>query len=132
MVATETLAALTVVSLVGGVFVLFGYDLAGRLVSWVGWVAGAAGGAAVAWLVVPGFVDVTFQGRLAGASLDGCACLIEKASQLLDVGFGCLVRVVGVSASPLSRSENVLYLLADRFAIDARSSTVFAILRLVF
>jgi hypothetical protein len=69
MVATETLAALTVVSLVGGGFVLFGYDLADRLVSWVGWVAGAGGGAAAAWLVVPRFVDVTFQGRLAGVGL---------------------------------------------------------------
>lgn len=107
MVATETLAALTVVSLVGGVFVLFGYDLAGRLVSWVGWVAGAGGGAAAAWLLVPEFVDVTFQGRLAGVAL------LALAGAVLGRVFVPLVsRIAVVLGGFVATSGAVLVVLA--------------------
>ena len=67
--STRALIALTLVTAVGSGFASFGYDLADRLVSWVGWVAGVVGGGAAGWLFLPRVAAVGTQTRVGGAAL---------------------------------------------------------------
>lgn len=53
MAATQTLVVLGIVTAVGIGFTGFGYELAGRLVSWVGALAGVAAGGAAGWFAAP-------------------------------------------------------------------------------
>jgi hypothetical protein len=64
--SAETLLALGIVTAVGVGFAFFGYDLTDRLLSWVGWIAGAGAGAAAGWFLVPRVLAVTTQARLVG------------------------------------------------------------------
>ncbi|MFB6177082.1 MAG: hypothetical protein ABEI99_08085 [Halobaculum sp.] len=66
----QTLVTLGVVTAVGVAFAFFGYDLADQLLSWIGWLAGAGGGAAAGWFLLPtALPELTFQGRIVGAVL---------------------------------------------------------------
>jgi hypothetical protein len=66
----QTLITLGIVTAVGVGFTFFGYDLADQLLSWVGWVAGAGGGAAAGWFFLPtALPELTFQGRIVGVLL---------------------------------------------------------------
>lgn len=66
----QTLVTLGVVTLVGVGFAFFGYDLADQLLSWIGWLAGAGGGAAAGWFLLPtALPELTLQGRIVGAVL---------------------------------------------------------------
>jgi hypothetical protein len=65
--APTTLVALGIVTAVGVGFAFFGYDLADRLLTWIGWLAGAGAGGTAAWFLLPRFVtDLTPQGQLVG------------------------------------------------------------------
>jgi hypothetical protein len=66
----QTLVMLGVVTAVGIGFAFFGYDLADQLLSWIGWLAGAGGGAAAGWFFLPAVLpELTLQGRVVGAVL---------------------------------------------------------------
>lgn len=66
----QTLVTLGVVTAVGVGFAFFGYDLADQLLSWIGWLAGAGGGAAAGWFLLPtALPELTLQGRVVGAVL---------------------------------------------------------------
>lgn len=105
--STRALAALTLVTAVGGGFAAFGYDLADRLVSWVGWVAGAVGGGAAGWLSLPRVTAVDVQTRL------GATVALAVAGAVLGRLLVPLVsRLAVVLAGALATAGAVLVVLA--------------------
>lgn len=96
MVSAETLVALGVVTVVGVGCVGFGYDIAGELLSWIGWIGGAVGGAGVGWLAGPKLLAggpeiraaVAVGGVIAGAILG--RIVVPAASRLAVVIAGFL------------------------------------------
>jgi len=53
--------ALALVTAIGCVFAYFGYDLAAPLLKWIGWIAGAALGGTIGWVVVPQTANAAVQ-----------------------------------------------------------------------
>lgn len=97
MVAAQTALILGIVTAVGGGFAAFGYDLAGKLVAWVGVFLGIAAGGGVGWFAAPVFgvspealtarVGLTAGAAFAGAILGRLLFPVATRLAALAAGF---------------------------------------------